>query len=53
LEEEIEMPRSHSLPNLIFNPDIEEYQYEMKRDFRGELQNYFYLKKAIQKKKRD
>ena len=50
-EQEMEMPRSHSLPNFCFNPDIEEYQYEIQRDFRQEINEYllFKRKKAQQK----
>lgn len=50
-DEEIEMPRSHSLPNLGFNQECEDYQYVMNRDFRGELANYYQLKKEKEKKK--
>jgi hypothetical protein len=39
-EDSIERLRSNSLPNLIFNPESEEYQYEITRDFRAEVVNY-------------
>lgn len=31
------MPRPYSLPNLEFNAEIEEYQYQITRDFPGEI----------------
>ena len=33
-EEELEVPRSYSLPNLIYNTEYKEYSYEVNRDFR-------------------
>ena len=40
-EEELEKPRSHSLPNIEYNADIEGYEFLVQRDFRNEIQTYF------------
>lgn len=45
-----EMPRSYSVPNLCYNPDDDSYQHEITRDFRSEIQNYFFLQKEYVKK---
>ena len=50
-EEELELPRSYSIPNLSYNAEQKEYQYEITRDFRAEVQNYMALKKRLEKKK--
>lgn len=34
---DIERPRSYSLPGLALNPDTDEYQYTIDRDFRTEI----------------
>lgn len=47
---EIERPRSYSLPNLGFNPEMEEYQYNVERDFRAEIQQYFIEKNQAEKR---
>ena len=44
-EIEMDMPHSHSVPNLCLNPDTNEYQYELTRDFRHEITEYLTFKK--------
>ena len=48
-EDELEKPRSHSLPNMEYNGDIEGYEFLVQRDFRNELQTYFKQKQVLQK----
>lgn len=50
LNNEIERPRSYSLPNLAINQDNEEYQFLYDRDFGAEIQQYFIQKNQIQKR---
>jgi hypothetical protein len=38
LNNEIERPRSYSLPNLALNQETEEYQFLYDRDFGAEIQ---------------
>ncbi len=40
-----ELPRSASLPKMAFNEESSKYEYELDRDFRGELETYMKLKK--------
>ena len=44
------MPRSYSIPNQGFNTELNEYQYEITRDFRAEIQNFLVQKKKKEKK---
>ena len=41
----VERPHSYSVPNMAYNPDSDDYQFEITRDFRLEMQNYFTYKK--------
>ena len=47
---EIERPRSYSLPNMAVNLDTEKYQFLYDRDFGAEIQQFFIQKSQVQKR---
>ena len=49
-EEGPEKPRSASLPKMAFNDETSKYEYELDRDFRGELNTYMKVKQMHLKK---
>ena len=50
---EFQRPRSHSLPNVTYQPDDLQTSYVFKQDrnFGYEIQEYFHLKKELRKRK--